>query len=782
MKVGSKIMNPDGTIQSVIQVHPQGEKQLYRVTFCDGSTTEVCADHLWKCTISNSSGKRRGEKVTKWMLRDTKGLISILNKDNNQYPLVPLSEPISYTKSYRKDPIRIDPYLLGVLIGDGGLTGNHTTVVTTADPEIITKIMKLGYEVSEIQSSEYGYLIVGKKGSQLRDDLRWMGLYGKCSHEKFIPEYYKYSPIEQRKELVCGLMDTDGFVDSRGHCSYTSVSKKLAEDFQEVIWSLGGKATLSEKETTGRLAYTVYFNTAMNPELINLRRKQIRTTYDFNGGNSDLKRRIVKIEPSRIAEAQCITVNNPNSLYITDDFIVTHNSFGMRAYFISACWAYPLEAIILRRTRKDLQENHINAFKAEMKPYIDSGYVKYNERDSSAKFSNGSILYFGYCDKAEDLESIQGKAYDLMGIEESTQFEGAYIDIMISSNRSSNIANRHNTMFDQKCLMTFNWGGRSHEYHRRLFWDKEYEETEDPNDYHFIFAPMESNLVLMKHSPEYKKQLMKLPKQLRDAWIKGDPDAFTGSMFRIVDLFHVVDPEEILKFHGGKIPENWLLFGSLDAATGDYCSFGLYTKTPGGRIYKIFTYYVKDQKPQDHVDSILDRLMDCHWTDGRIPEFIFADRHAYQKHEQHTMRSHDVTWHDIFADKGLHLKKANDKRIPGATAMQHVLDYKYDAEKQKVIRKPKLQFFKGTNNSTIKELMALQRDKNHVDDIDQNAPDHAYDETRYAIMGAFTPDDYEEEVVEELDKKSDYGANRDIDEIVGAAFNQKDETSWEDLF
>lgn len=460
-------------------------------------------------------------------------------------------------------------------------------------------------------------------------------------------------------------------------------------------------------------------------------------------------------------------------------------SYGMRSWFVSACWSYPLEACIVRRHRVDLQKNHINAFKGEMKPYIDAGYVKYNERDSAAYFKNGSILYFDYCDKPEDLEKIQGQAYDLLGLEESTQFNQHQINVMISSCRGSNTSNNAGVNFPNKVLQTFNWGGISHDYHRRLFWDEEFTKDEDPKDYLFIFAPFESNKILQKQTPEYQKQLRKLPEQLQQAWIDGDPDAFTGTMFNIVEDFHVVDQDKMLKHHGGIIPEDWKLYGSLDAATGDYCSFGLYTKSPAGYIYKIFTYYVKNLSVQDHIEAICERIARCPYTNGRKPSYILADRFAFAGNSSKEIVSHDITWADLFRERGLYLRKANDKRIQGCMALQYALDYNYNYQAKTLINAPKLRFFKETgqvsNAATIKELMALERDINNPEDIDQAAPDHAYDETRYAVMGGLTPRELGmEQEQQTVNKMADYGSQRDEEELFDAFGGEKE--SWQSVY
>ncbi len=157
------------------------------------------------------------------------------------------------------------------------------------------------------------------------------------------------APIEMRQELLKGLMDTDGYADARGHASYTTVSEKLAKQVQWIAWSLGYKANITSKigkytykgeRLTGRLSYTVWIKGDSHEDLFWLPRKRARAAAKFNGGDPRT-RKIVSVEFSREAEAQCITVSHPNGLYLTDDFIVTHNSHLIVRAALHLSLAYP---------------------------------------------------------------------------------------------------------------------------------------------------------------------------------------------------------------------------------------------------------------------------------------------------------------------------------------------------------------------------------------------------------------------------------------------------------
>lgn len=331
LKSGDLVICPDGSEVSVLSVYPQGVKNIYEVTFKNGSKVHCCGDHLWKVNLRPY--KLSGfEKVL-----DTKTLKLLLNCN------VKLSTPICKPIVKSKKDLPLDPYLLGVLIGDGGLT--IKTSFSTADEEIFHKIEKIveKYHCTCVKtpSQKYEYSILGKgRGHKnpITEILRQLNLFGKKSQEKHIPKCYLDSCIEDRLELLRGLMDTDGSVDKNNNLSYCTASENLAEDFYTLSRELGFYAKKSKQKGNkykvtsgeikiGRPHYKLYLSSNNNKELFSLSRKKIRCKETYYGGQKELDNQIYNIEHVGEEECQCILIDHPDHLYITDGYEVTHNTY-----------------------------------------------------------------------------------------------------------------------------------------------------------------------------------------------------------------------------------------------------------------------------------------------------------------------------------------------------------------------------------------------------------------------------------------------------------------------
>lgn len=342
IKINDQVSNPDGTVARVIGVYPQGEKEIYKVTFVDGASTRVTADHLWLFKISSKKYKAErsylgSNNKLDFRVNTTEFLKNYLEeqrlKTRPYWPLVPLSKPVSFTIVDSKNNLLINPYILGLLLGDGGLSSS-TIRFSSIDQELIESIRE-NYEIKLNSQKKCDYNFVGDKAKELKKNLKKLGLLGKKSEHKFVPKCYLLANINERKQILQGLMDTDGSVDIKGLCEFSSVSKQLALDVQFLVRSLGGKATLKEKMgqykknneiIICKKVYRLYIQMPDRKDLFKLKRKKDRSPKSFNGGNSTLKNRIVNIEYDGKEECTCIQVDHPNSLYITDDFIVTHNT------------------------------------------------------------------------------------------------------------------------------------------------------------------------------------------------------------------------------------------------------------------------------------------------------------------------------------------------------------------------------------------------------------------------------------------------------------------------
>lgn len=348
LQIGDKLASPDGTPSEVVAVHERGERQVFRVTFSDGRSTEVCAEHLWETYHPQWHGSRlcarcqdeilnAGESTPRVLTTQQVAEIALTRRKNVYIPLVSkFEEPLA-----SETPLPLHPWLMGVLLGDGSFVGHID--ITSADPELISKAQSLlpkGVEIVK-KKSKYTYSIrtVGgthKKGvsgvckNLVQEVLKDFGLWGHRSWEKFIPDCYITTTKRNKEMLLAGLLDTDGYVSKKGSVSLCTTSEKMAQQVVDLVRSIGGLCSIKKvnkhftykgEKKQGRPAYQLSINYSNLNNLVSLRRKVNRIS------PKEIKRLTFRsIEPSRITQTRCITVSHPRGLYITDDYIVTHNS------------------------------------------------------------------------------------------------------------------------------------------------------------------------------------------------------------------------------------------------------------------------------------------------------------------------------------------------------------------------------------------------------------------------------------------------------------------------
>jgi superfamily II DNA or RNA helicase len=336
IQVGDVLYNPCGGTTNVIGVYPQPHKKpVYELTFHDGSKTRACDEHLWDAFVPKQLHKAWTERKT----ITTKDIVNFYERKNG--PLhtpgnisIPLTAPVEYPKA----DVPLDPYVLGLLIGDGCL--KNTPTFSTADQELISSLRE-GLQLSGIQNVEpvytgYGYdyrlsKIEESKNRYVTNNLaavlKDLGLYATDSYTKHIPDIYKTGSCEQRLSILQGLLDTDGTADTRGNVSFSTSSPTLATDVQQLCWSLGMTCTRTIKTTNIQTkSYTLFIRAKVPSTLFRLERKRLRCRDAHADGRVELTRRIKHVEFIGYEDTQCIAVDSAQHLYITDDYIVTHNT------------------------------------------------------------------------------------------------------------------------------------------------------------------------------------------------------------------------------------------------------------------------------------------------------------------------------------------------------------------------------------------------------------------------------------------------------------------------
>ncbi len=322
--VGMQVIGSTGQPCTITGVYPQGAKDIYRVTFTDGSTVDCCDDHLW--AVNSATRKQRGTPYQVLPLKTIKR--DLADAAGNLKHYIPMVAPVEFTPQF----LPVDPYLLGVLLGDGGIS--QTSVrISTKDEEIAQACYLLADHTTNLRHAQgCDYVISGIKGAKnpMVQHLKKLELMGTHSHTKFIPDIYKWSSIADRLAILQGLLDTDGYVQP-GTCTieYVTVSEQLAKDVQHIVQSLGGTFNYRQKKTTHRVAYrgSVRLPAGLAPfRLIRkLNDHTPRTKYPVS-------RAIKSVDFIGQQEAQCIAVDAPDHLYVTDNFVVTHNTIQAIGY------------------------------------------------------------------------------------------------------------------------------------------------------------------------------------------------------------------------------------------------------------------------------------------------------------------------------------------------------------------------------------------------------------------------------------------------------------------
>lgn len=331
IQVGTIVYGDKGERKKITHLHPITNDAIYKVTTRDGRTVECDGDHLWKVYDNASTMRKYRILSTKELMQsyvyyrqDTRYTPARDRQDFRYFLDTP--EPIQFNKK----TLSIDPYLLGLAIGDGSFekkTGY--TRIHTADEFIVKECQSILKDNFACYTKGNMYRISCKDISKA---IKKLGLNVNC-YNKFIPYDYLNSDIEDRIALLQGLMDTDGTVDKRGtKFSYSTVSNKLANDFVYLVRSLGGTTTLSEKQTkcNGKVFKSYIISCRIqNIDIFRLPRKKILWK-----GSIKTKTAIVSIKFDRYDERRCITVEG-NGLYIANDFTITHNSTVLNFLFTS---------------------------------------------------------------------------------------------------------------------------------------------------------------------------------------------------------------------------------------------------------------------------------------------------------------------------------------------------------------------------------------------------------------------------------------------------------------
>ena len=334
IKVGDTVFSDEGvptrvTFVSEIRV----DRECYDVEFSDGTTVTCDADHEWVTERfrDRKERKRRNGRGTprieigpaRRTTREISASVSVRNGDKTT-----LNHTVAVAGSLqcKRRELPVDPYVLGVWLGDGT---SRSGDVTTADPEILSELARRGFVARVRPHGNSGradtYALWGEDGVSLRRRLSPLGVIG----NKHVPAVYLRASEAQRRDLLAGLLDTDGSVTPGGHIEFCNTKKRLAEAVFELAASLGlrprmveSRATLAGEDCGPR--WRVHFTSPSN--VFRLPRKAkcsvARAPYWGHG-----RRAIVRVTPRPSVPVRCIQVDAPSHLYLCSKALIpTHNT------------------------------------------------------------------------------------------------------------------------------------------------------------------------------------------------------------------------------------------------------------------------------------------------------------------------------------------------------------------------------------------------------------------------------------------------------------------------
>ena len=334
IKVGDFVFDRKGHPTKVLGVYDRGVRRCFELTFSDGRKTRCCDEHIWPCYTS----KKNLKNLTLQEMME-KG-IRISAKSGARFRM-----PINGCVEFSEKELPVHPYILGVFLGDGCCKERYLTL-SSNDLPVVEKVAKLLNATAE-KLSENNYSWRFMKGGKaittkevFGDIASWVM---RGSNEKAIPAYYLHGSSDQRIALLQGLFDTDGSVSSKsnGLASFSTTSSELYAGVSYLLRSLGLSASTSSKavcrgrvKQNGTCSTDYVVRTHLKPDQFDVcfslprQIEKLKAVFGAFKRPSKCTERVAltdvrEIEP---CDQVCILVDNPEHLFLANDFLVTHNT------------------------------------------------------------------------------------------------------------------------------------------------------------------------------------------------------------------------------------------------------------------------------------------------------------------------------------------------------------------------------------------------------------------------------------------------------------------------
>lgn len=377
---------------------------------------------------------------------------------------------------------------------------------------------------------------------------------------------------------------------------------------------------------------------------------------------------------------------------------------------------YPgIQILLLRRTLKELRENHVLQLQKLLK-----NIANYKDNTKEFLFPNGSRIVLGYCDNEKDVLQYQGQAYEVIVLEEATHFTEFQFQTLTESNRMSGNLKK---AFVPRMYFTCNPGGVGHAWVKRLFIDKDYKVTENPEDYIFIPSLVFENKYIMEKDPNYVKVLENLPEDRKQAMLYGNWDVFDGQFFREFNRnIHVIEPFEI--------PLEWNRYIAMDYGLDMFAVLFIAVDTKG-KAYVYNEIHKSDLIVSD-ARQTLKSIMRNHKYKA-----IYAPPDLWNRN-----RDTGKSTAELFFEGGIDLTKASNDRKAGWLNVKEWLKIKKVKNEQtgEVYEDSDIKIFSNCIN-LVRCLPQLQHDEKDPNDVatEPHEITHITDALRYFCVNHIAP-------------------------------------------
>lgn len=365
LQVDDYVIGSDGNPKRVLGVHEKGVRDVYKIIDKYGEETFSCLEHPWFTrTYEDRKRGRKGSIKSLAEIKDTLFTKHPVSKAFTPNHLLPSLSIVNYETKF----VPMDGYLLGVLLGDGTITGRGQLIYTDNHSRLVKHVESVLPENMFLKKSGNNYVLTGnwpsnKKPYQLRELTgRWtnptknhlesLNLLGCACHNKFIPSDYLYNSVETRLSILQGLMDTDGTVKKSGEATFYTTSYNLALGVKELVNSLGGNTQIRSRDRRGKkirfgnrvantnlICYEVCVNTVLNPFRVN--HKYLRYSKNVKPQSRSIK----DVQFHSTEQTRCISIDSTDHLYVTDGFILTHNTLEEKM----TPWLMPMISVLQER-------------------------------------------------------------------------------------------------------------------------------------------------------------------------------------------------------------------------------------------------------------------------------------------------------------------------------------------------------------------------------------------------------------------------------------------------